>query len=208
MAFEIENEAKLDQSSDVIFSPKEKVDCQKCCILTKHILIHSVNATELDEQYQIIQCMNCENFSFRRLVFEKNQSDENAEIIELYPSRIKGRQKLQLESIPSIVTQIYEEIHLALSNKLFNLSTTGMRTLIELICKDQNSTAKNLKGRIDDLVDMKLLTLKNANNLHKLRDFGNDAAHEANIQSEETLNKCIDIIEHLLKDIYSPEISS
>ena len=88
------------------------------------------------------------------------------------------------------------------------MATTGMRTLIELVCNDLNSTAGNLKGKIDDLVRRQLLTPKNANNLHKLRDFGNDAAHEANIQSENTLNRCIDIIEHLLKDIYSPEIPS
>ncbi|MBA4123462.1 MAG: translation initiation factor IF-2 N-terminal domain-containing protein [Acidobacteria bacterium] len=186
-----------------------KVDCRECLRPTKHNLIHSVEVKELEwnEKYQIVQCMGCESLSFRRITFKNNQSNDKEEI-HLYPSRIKGRQKLQLESIPPTIAQIYEEIHLAISNRLLIVATTGMRTLIELVCNDLNSTAGNLKGKIDDLVRRQLLTPKNANNLHKLRDFGNNAAHEANIQSENTLNRCIDIIEHLLKDIYSPEISS
>lgn len=186
-----------------------KIDCRECLRPTRHNLIYSTNVadTELDEKYQIVQCNGCDSLSFRRITFRKNQSN-NKEEIDLYPSRIKGRQKLQLESIPPTIAQIYEEIHLALSNRLLIVATTGMRTLIELVCNDLNSTAGNLKGKINDLLRRQLLTPKNANNLHKLRDFGNDAAHEANIQSENTLNRCIDIIEHLLKDIYSPEISS
>jgi hypothetical protein len=186
-----------------------KVDCRECLRPTKHNLVHSVEVKELEwnEKYQIVQCMGCESLSFRRITFKNNQSNDKEEIY-LYPSRIKGRQKLQLESIPPTIAQIYEEIHLAISNRLLIVATTGMRTLIELVCNDLNSTAGNLKGKIDDLVRRQLLTPKNANNLHKLRDFGNNAAHEANIQSENTLNRCIDIIEHLLKDIYSPEIPS
>ncbi len=186
-----------------------KVDCRECLRPTKHNLVHSVEVEEIEwnGKYQIVQCMGCESLSFRRITFKNNQSNDKEEI-HLYPSRIKGRQKLQLESIPPTIAQIYEEIHLAISNRLLIVATTGMRTLIELVCNDLNSTAGNLKGKIDDLVRRQLLTPKNANNLHKLRDFGNDAAHEANIQSENTLNRCIDIIEHLLKDIYSPEIPS
>lgn len=185
------------------------IDCQECPRPTKHNLIHSVDAINIDwnEKYQIVQCMLCESLSFRRITLKHNQANDKEEI-NLYPSRIKGRQKLRLASIPPIIEQIYEEVYLALSNNLLIVATTGMRTLIELICKDQGSTAGNLKGKIDDLVTRELLTRKNANNLHKLRDFGNDAAHEANIQSENTLKRCMDIIEHLLEDIYLPEISS
>ena len=215
----IENKSKELPLETSINSQKEtsnnklidelKVDCRECLRPTKHNLVHSVEVKELEwnEKYQIVQCMGCESLSFRRITFKNNQSNDKEEI-HLYPSRIKGRQKLQLESIPPTIAQIYEEIHLAISNRLLIVATTGMRTLIELVCNDLNSTAGNLKGKIDDLVRRQLLTPKNANNLHKLRDFGNDAAHEANIQSENTLNRCIDIIEHLLKDIYSPEISS
>jgi hypothetical protein len=187
-----------------------KVDCRECLRLTKHDLIYfvEVEGVKWNETYQIVQCMGCESLSFRRITFKNNNQSNDKEEIELYPSRIKGRQKLKLESIPPTIAQIYEEIHLALSNRLLIVATTGMRTLIELVCNDLNSRAGNLKDKIDDLVERQLLTPKNAINLHKLRNFGNDAAHEASIPSENTLNNCIDIIEHLLKDIYSPEIFS
>lgn len=193
------------ESSNGVSIVDLKVDCQECLKPTQHDLLHSTDMpnVEWNEKYQVVQCMKCETLSFRRIIFTNYE-----EKIDLYPSRIKGRKKLHLEFIPPTIEQIYGEIHLALSNKLLIIATTGMRTLIELICKNQNSKAKNLKDKIDDLVKMHLLTLKNANNLHKLRDFGNDAAHDANIQSENTLNKCMDIIEHLLKDIYYPEIST
>ena len=184
---------------------KSKVDCQDCNKLTQHSLLYSADMPDVEwsEKYQIVQCMKCDNLSFRRILFKNNKEE-----IDLYPSRIEGRKKISLEYIPPIIEQIYGEIYLALSSKMLIIATTGMRTIIELICKDQNSKAKNLKDKIDELVKMHLLTIKNANNLHKLRDFGNDAAHEASVQSENTLFKCMDIIEHLLKDIYYPDIST
>ncbi len=92
---------------------------------------------------------------------------------------------------------------------LVGTHTVPIKTCVKNLIKSSHKSAQNIiLLLLRCLVRRQLLTPKNANNLHKLRDFGNDAAHEANIQSENTLNRCIDIIEHLLKDIYSPEISS
>ncbi len=93
-----------------------KVDCRECLRPTKHNLIHSVEVKELEwnEKYQIVQCMGCESLSFRRITFKNNQSNDKEEI-HLYPSRIKGRQKLQLESIPPTIALIYEEILVAIN---------------------------------------------------------------------------------------------
>lgn len=193
--------------SNNILITEQKIDCRECLRPTKHYLIHSVNmvGVEWNEKYQIVQCMGCESISFCRINFKNNQSN-NKEEIDLYPSRIRGRQKLEIESLPPTIAEIYEEIHLALSNKLLVLATIGIRTLIEAVCDEKNSTARSLRDKINSLVDMKLLTPKNANNLNKLRSFGNMAAHEVKTPSEHILHNSIDIIEHLLKEVYLPEI--
>ena len=198
------------ENSNNTFADESKVDCRECLRATKHNLIHSTNAVGVkwNEKYQIVQCMGCESLSFRRITLKNiknNQLDDKAEI-DLYPSRIKGRQKLKIESLPPTIAEIYEEIHLALSNKLLVLATIGMRTLIEAVCDEKNSTARSLRDKINSLVEMKLLTPKNANNLNKLRSFGNMAAHEVKTPSENMLHNSMDIIEHLLKEVYLPEI--
>jgi hypothetical protein len=185
--------------SNSILVDELKIDCRECLRPTKHNLIHSTNwiGVEWEEKYQIIQCLGCESFSFRRIIFKNNQSN-NIKEINLYPSRIKGRQKLKIEALPPTIAEIYEEIHVALSNNLLVLATIGIRTLIEAVCDEKNSTARSLRDKINNLVDMKLLTPKNANNLNKLRSFGNMAAHEVKTPSEHMLHNSMDIIEHLL----------
>ena len=211
----IENKSILNQtpinsqrevSSNKLIT-EQKIDCRECLRPTKHNLLHSVDmvSVEWNEKYQIIQCMGCESISFCRISFQNNQSN-NKEEIDLYPSRIRGRQKLKIESLPPTIAEIYEEIHLALSNKLLVLATIGIRTLIEAVCDEKNSAARSLRDKINSLVDMKLLTQKNASNLNKLRSFGNMAAHEVKTPSEQILHNSMDIIEHLLKEVYLPEI--
>lgn len=193
--------------SNIKLITEQKIDCRECLRPTKHNLIYSADmvSVEWNEKYQIVQCMGCESISFCRITFKNNQSN-NKEKIDLYPSRIRGRQKLKIESLPPTIAEIYEEIHLALSNNLLVLATIGIRTLIEAVCDEKNSTARSLRDKINSLVDMKLLTPKNANNLNKLRSFGNLAAHEVKTPSEYILHNSIDIIEHLLKEVYLPEI--
>ena len=57
-------------------------------------------------------------------------------------------------------------------------------------------------AKIDNLAAQHVLTTASATILHKIRSLGNAAAHEVKPHSERQLGLAMDVVEHLLKDVY------
>jgi hypothetical protein len=196
-----------------------RLPCGRCHVETRHIVLQSVDvngkAVEWDyyfsDQYQIVQCQGCEAVSFRKnhtnsedmAWDEENQIGVTLDHEELYPSRVAGRHKLwRAALLPPDVSRIYDETHAALCNKHPILAGIGIRALVETVCKEKGTTKFKLVDKIDELVSMGVLTHAGALTLHRLRVLGNDAAHEVKPHSEETLGIAMDVVEHLLNDVY------
>jgi len=198
-----------------------KLPCTKCAGKTIHKVLVSVDVQgeEADggwsiqwcDDYQIVECGGCKIKSFRNV--SSNSEDyyqisetewEHGELENLYPSRIEGRKTLENEEhyLPSTVRGIYKETIQALSNNSPVLAGIGLRALIETICKEKNAEGKNLLLKIDDLVSKQILTPTGSTILHKIRTLGNDAAHEVKPHSEKQLGLAMDVVEHVLNDVY------
>jgi hypothetical protein len=122
---------------------------------------------------------------------------------ELYPSRVAGRHKLrQSDCLPTAVSRIYDETHAALCSRQPILAGVGVRALVEAVCKEESAAGSNLENKIDNLVTKGVLTKNGAEILHGLRILGNVAAHEVKPHSERTLSLAMDVVEHLLTDVY------
>lgn len=196
-----------------------RVACGKCLGRTRHKVLQSVDVKGVDfawdfewiDNYQIIQCQGCDFISFRmgHSDSENTTYDEGndeliyIETVELYPSRVAGRHKLrQRHFLPSTVSRIYDETHSALSNKQAILAGVGIRALVETVCNEKAAGGHSLENKIDDLVTKGVLTQTGAEILHSMRILGNEAAHQVKPHSEETLNVAMDVVEHLLNDVY------
>jgi len=82
------------------------------------------------------------------------------------------------------------------------LAGIGIRALIETVCKEKKATGRTLEEKIDSLASMRFLTKTSAEALHSMRIIGNAAAHEVAVHSEETFRIVLDVVEHLLLDVY------
>lgn len=197
----------------------ERLACENCLTETRHTVLVSVDVSGqaldwdyyFNEKFQIVQCLGCETISFCKRHSNSEEvfwdEEESKEIVldrvEVYPSRVAGRRKLwRVQFLPPDVLRIYEETHTALCNKQPVLAGIGIRALVETVCKEKAAAGGNLEKKIDSLVDMKVLTEAGARTLHNLRILGNLAAHEVKPQSEEKLGIAMDVIEHLLNDVY------
>jgi Domain of unknown function (DUF4145) len=195
------------------------VRCLRCTGETEHSVLTSVDIDGEDgtephiltwtKEYQVIQCLGCKTLSFRKdhshdaedydywgddgPVYPNNE--------ELYPSRIRGRM-LADYFLPKDVSQIYDETLLAVNNSAPILAGIGMRALLETVCKEKHADGSNLFKQIDDLTAKGILTPTAAKILHKIRTLGNASAHEVKPHSDKQLGIAMDIIEHLLKDVY------
>ena len=108
----------------------------------------------------------------------------------------------QAHFLPASVAPIYDETHAALANKQPILAGVGIRALIETVCNEKGATGSSLEKKIDDLVTKGVLTRTGSETLHSMRILGNQAAHEVKPHSEETLNLAMDVVEHMLTDVY------
>ena len=198
-----------------------KAPCSECSGKTYHKVLMSVDRSGSEDQgdwsfnwnssYQIIQCQGCKIISFRR---ESSNSEDYSQISEdeweydvneeLFPSRIEGRKGLGdgFLYFPSNVERIYNETLKALNSKSPVLTGIGLRALVETICKEKNASGSDLLKKIDDLVSKNILTPTGAETLHKIRTLGNKAAHEVKPHSDKQLGLAMDVVEHLLKDVY------
>ncbi len=200
---------------------EHKLPCIKCAGKTAHKVM--VSFDERGDQgdnnysfswiveYQIIQCLGCKAISFRKASSNSEEYEQVDEdewdphvVEELFPSRIEGRKGIgdEIHYLPPKVMLIYKEAIVALTNHAPILAGLGRRALLETVCKERNATGDTLFKKIDSLVASKVLTPTSATILHKIRTLGNSAAHEVQPHSEKQLGLAMDIIEHLLKDVY------
>lgn len=166
---------------------------------------------EWQARYQVIQCLGCKTSSFR---LETSNSEDIEPVDqhgwqyaiseELFPSRAR-RSSLLEESIhymPLAIQRIYRETIQAINSSSPVLAGVGIRTLIEAVCKEKEAAGNNLLEKIDDLVTKQILTPQGAKTLHKLRILGNAAAHEVKPHNEQQLGLALDVVEHLVEDVY------
>jgi len=198
-----------------------KTLCYKCDKKTYHVILKSVDeygkeeytdwSIVWDSHHQIIQCRGCKTVSFRKV---HSNSEEEEQVGEnewapkiheqLFPARLEGRKGLSKNvlRIPQNVRLIYKETNRALVSDLPVLTGIGIRAIVETVCKDQKAEGNNLLKKIDSLLNKKLLTPAGAEILHNLRVLGNKSAHEVKPHNAEQLSVGMDVIDHLLLDVY------
>ena len=201
---------------------EHSLPCVKCTGKTSHKVLASVDVRgeEGDSSYsfswaadnQIVQCQGCKTVSFRKASSNSEgyypvDHDGNYECDvdeSLYPQRLEGIKGLGDDThyLPVNVRRIYDETLMALSNQAPVLAGIGLRALLETVCKEKNAVGGDLLKKIDSLVGTGVLTPASAAILHKIRTLGNAAAHEVKPHSDKQLGLAMDIVQHLLKDVY------
>lgn len=192
--------------------------CAKCGEGTTHVVRASVTEHNSDEpqpgcsfewinRYEIIQCGGCKMFSFRKAQSNSEDFDPATnswpEVIELFPSRVKGRAPINdYGLLPVALQRIYQETLKALNSGQPVLTGIGVRAIVETVCKDQKAPGRNLKSKIDNLVAKNVLTEAGADILHKLRVLGNNAAHEVEPHDVLQLGFALDVIDNLVSSVY------
>lgn len=194
--------------------------CRDCHRETKHEIITEATlsgsevsggySTGWATEHQIIRCLGCETFSFRKVAGTEHdyvQVGENEwayeASVDVYPNPREGRQPLtDAGLLPVKIQRIYEESLQALNDTQPVLCGIGTRAIIETVCKDRNAIGGDLYNKINSLVGLGVLTKDGADILHKLRTLGNDAAHEVKPHSLQELGLAFDVVDHLLLGVY------
>lgn len=152
--------------------------------------------------------------------------------VRVYPEEPKEERisKFELHKVqnfdesPEVIRVMYFQIVKAFNMESYLLAAVGLRMLLEGICKDLKITdgyslddsgvkklkknsneevrSSSLEGKINGLVDKKLVVQTQANILHQIRELGNTSAHELQTPERKTIKQAIDILERIIEQIY------
>ena len=204
---------------------KIKTKCLRCKGTVNHTIIANYSLQENDikyscwscTDYEIIRCNGCDLVSFREEYRDDSCIDFGpdgevfySEIESRYPFVISSSKfkEYNINHIPYVCRKIYEETEFSIENEQIFLSAIGLRTLIESICNDQiqigniKFKSKNLYGKINELVENRILTEKSGEILHKIREIGNDSTHDLKPANLTHLKIAFEIVENLLFMLY------
>jgi len=206
---------------------EHKVYCLNCRKETIHKTVKSHRRSEGNEEFTvwfdwaILECGGCESVTF----MEKSTCGEDYNLetgemdssIRYYPERDEHALPIKpFNNVPRKLRRIYREVIEAFNRDIHTLCAAGLRGLVEGICadrkvkrgpvKDQQSgevnQKTNLEGKINGLVGMGFVTKRHATILHKHRFLGNDALHDLEAPTRDSLTAAIEIVEHTLENIY------
>ncbi|WP_417380821.1 DUF4145 domain-containing protein [Gimesia sp.] len=170
-----------------------------------------------DEFNQLIQCMGCDTFRYRRfrIELEYNPPDHRSDPydIQIYPndeSESELRKPIQFGDnfeeeqplVPENVWKMYRETIDCFNVNARTMAGGGLRATVEAICLSQKINNGNLQKKIDELAKRNLLTKAQADLLHEERYIGNSALHEMTTPSSQDIEDGLEIVEGLINTIY------
>lgn len=198
--------------------------CPNCQLNTNHKILFETSKTSehnadfhWSKNYDIIECLGCENIQFRTRYSNEDMIDHDPitgdidyyDDIKYYPRNLLNHKILDnVYYLPDKIRVVYIETVEAFKNNCYLLSGVGLRAVIEAICLAQNISGKNLEIKINNLVKNKLITEKDGSRLHGIRFLGNDSVHEMEVPKEQKLRIAIEIVEHLIKNLYLIDIEA
>ncbi|MEI6385350.1 MAG: DUF4145 domain-containing protein [Spirochaetota bacterium] len=229
---------KIQETDSFSVGNTIKCYCNKCRNDLNHTVIKSIkeewkeNVFEYGADgytdYQIIKCTGCDSFTFRESKYHSEyrdiESDGTYEL--LYPeSSANFRDEMNFDDLPYNLETIYRETIICFNKNLKTLCAAGIRSILEGICRDRkirkghieykekngivkSKYSSNLDGKINGLVENEIITKGQAQALHELRFLGNKAVHELDSPSLKDLSIALEIIEHIIIDIYDLPLKS
>ncbi len=198
--------------------------CPKCAIKTIHQLLEAIDTVWIEEDttgwesYQIIQCQDCQTFSFCKesQLSECHGAESDPDetfypnFFDFYPERGDVQSSLTLpHKLPAIIEKVYNEVLYAFNARLFVIASIGIKTIIDEVCRDKKILKKaSLLLKIEGLADAGHITVDSAKILHRLSVLGNNPTNKFATQDIKELRATIEVIDHLIKSVYVlPELA-
>jgi len=191
------------------------VYCNRCRGDTRHECIwkSSRDAVELDENgepsfaewwiYIGWRCLGCDSVTLEERYSNIIQEDDKGDgwDVTFHPERSRHKIKPKhFTSLPDRLANIYQEALKAFNSEAQVLAATGLRSLIEGVCKNKEIEGGNLEKKIDGMA--RILPQSIVKNLHSLRFMGNTATHDLEPPPTHELRLAIEVCEDLLNYLY------
>lgn len=162
-----------------------ELPCGKCCAKTFNRVVCSagVKSSREDQhnlhewwvENQIVQCQGCKTFSFRMVSGDSEDRDYDDDG-QLQPVVTENLYPPRMEGVGKLGLDLW-------------WLPSPLKAIYE-------------ESLVEDLASRGILNPQSAKILHKVRGLGNEAAYELTAQKASQLALAMNILEHLLRDVY------
>ncbi len=172
-------------------------------IVPNEIIWRNESGDEFESAWEVVaniwtlsRCRGCEKVNFKHII--RNSPDRETDRVFHLPHKPIRQVPNWVIKIPMKYVGILQEIYISVNEKLFTLSLTGIRTLLDIYIVDKIGDVGTFKQKLDKLVAEGIITSSKAKVLEAAIDAGNASAHRGYRPDQETLFQILDIMENLL----------
>jgi hypothetical protein len=157
------------------------------------------------EQYELMECQECKNLTLAvETHLHPGPGIGDAYMIKTkYYPPIPVRKKPQwLDNLDKILCALLEEVYMALDNSLYNVASTGLRTILDRVIVDKIGDAGSFDTKLRDMERNGLIDSEERDILSTVLDAGSAAAHRGFTPKRQTVEDMLDVLEEMLHKIY------
>lgn len=105
-------------------------------------------------------------------------------------------------SLPAKIHEMLLEVRYAFQKQLSALPSMGLRSVIDMVCNDQVGDIGSFAGKLHKLEEKRLITPKKRKMIESLLEVGHASIHRGHFPTAEDLQVVMDIVDHLLEELY------
>lgn len=199
---------------------RKKIQCNECRRQTIHTLEAECvgqwsqnfgpNSVDGGTDFGLYRCGACDSVCFEASTWctEDFDYDDDGNMIFIrrelqYPPPSSDDFAFDTDFTPYGLNELIEEMIYALSGGKLRLATVALRMVIEFIVTDTKCAGANLVKKIDDLKAKGHVDANQLDLLHKIRQKGNDGAHELKPMKQAEMVAGIGLVNLLLEKLYN-----
>lgn len=202
------------------FFERKELQCSDCKRKTIHTLeARCTGLSHTDNihgdadgwtHYSLFRCGACDAVCFLQESYYREHYDQDPDgniyfvpDETQYPAPSSADFSFDTKYIPPELDELIEEMVHSLAARKLKLATVALRMIIEFITVDRKCKGRNLKQRIDDLLEKGIVGEDQHNLLHKIREKGNASAHDRVAMNRNEMVASIGLINLLLEKLYN-----
>jgi hypothetical protein len=149
--------------------------------------------------YYLIQCKGCETVRLK-IVESFSEWEENQ--VSYYPAPVSRRMPDWLYRLPKDHRELVLEVYSAIHAKHYRIAMMGARTLIDMTMIDKVGDVGTFEEKLKEFVLNEYTTNKQKDVLVSALDAGSASAHRGHVPSVDVVKAVMDIVEHVLHNVY------
>lgn len=203
-----------------------KAHCNTCSGVRNHFIVfeHHQDWSEVvtddprdditgTDRYELLKCAGCGHVVYRHTTTssQNNDDDGNPKEVITYSPPAQSRKKPSLFStvagglqfvMKDIISDLLDEIYVALHSECPRLSAMGIRALIEHVVIDKVGDLGTFKKNLNEFQNKGHLSSSERDVLDAALEVGHAAIHRDHKPDLDVLNSCLDIVEGLVNRLY------